>query len=105
MHVGQDDASPALARRLIGDDAIIGLSTHAPDEVWRAVDEPVDYVSAGPVVETPTKPGRAGTGIEYICARGRRGRTARVRDRAASAPRRSRSSPKQVRATSSSSAT
>ncbi len=66
VHVGQDDVSPELARRVLGDDAVIGLSTHAPDEVMASRLEPVDYVSAGPVVTTPTKPGRPATGIDYI---------------------------------------
>jgi thiamine-phosphate pyrophosphorylase len=66
VHVGQDDAPPGLARRLLGDDAVVGLSTHAPGELDAAADEPVDYVSAGPVVPTPTKPGRPGTGPEYV---------------------------------------
>jgi thiamine-phosphate pyrophosphorylase len=66
VHVGQDDVTPALARRLLGDDAVIGLSTHAPGEVVASRPEPVDYVSAGPVVPTPTKPGRPGTGPGYI---------------------------------------
>jgi len=66
VHVGQDDVSARLARRLMGSDAIVGLSTHAPDEVRESLEEPVDYVSAGPVVATPTKPGRPGTGIDYL---------------------------------------
>ncbi len=66
VHVGQDDAPPGLARRLLGDDAVVGLSTHAPDELDAAAGEPVDYVSAGPVVPTPTKPGRPGTGPAYV---------------------------------------
>ncbi len=66
VHVGQDDASPALARRILGAGAILGLSTHAPPELESSRDEPVDYVSAGPVVPTPTKPGRAGTGQTYV---------------------------------------
>lgn len=65
VHVGQEDAPPALARRILGERAIVGLSTHRPDELERAVGQPVDYVSAGPVVPTPTKPGRPGTGVEY----------------------------------------
>jgi thiamine-phosphate pyrophosphorylase len=65
VHVGQDDAPPSLARRILGPFAIVGLSTHAPDELERSELEPVDYLSAGPVVETPTKPGRPGTGTEY----------------------------------------
>ena len=66
VHVGQDDAPPALARRLLGDDAIVGYSTHAPAELDAAAGEPVDYVSAGPVSATPTKPGRPGTGLDYL---------------------------------------
>ena len=66
VHVGQDDAPAALARRILGPDAIVGLSTHAPPELDAAATEPVDYLSAGPVVPTPTKPGRPGTGLDYV---------------------------------------
>jgi thiamine-phosphate pyrophosphorylase len=65
VHVGQDDAPPSLARRILGPEAIVGLSTHSPDDLDDAVREPVDYLSAGPVVPTPTKPGRPGTGEAY----------------------------------------
>jgi len=66
VHVGQDDAPAALARRIVGPDAIVGLSTHAPAELESSRGEPVDYVSAGPVTPTPTKPGRPGTGPGYV---------------------------------------
>ncbi|HVE47822.1 MAG TPA: thiamine phosphate synthase [Acidimicrobiales bacterium] len=66
VHVGQEDAPPALARRILGPDAIIGLSTHAQAELDASTQEPVDYVSAGPVSATPTKPGRPGTGLGYV---------------------------------------
>jgi thiamine-phosphate pyrophosphorylase len=68
VHVGQQDASPQTARRIMGPHAIVGLSTHAPAELETAIGAPapVDYVSAGPVTPTPTKPGRAGTGLGYI---------------------------------------
>jgi len=66
VHVGQDDASPALARRILGPTAIVGLSTHATGELDSSRTEPVDYVSAGPVSPTPTKPGRSGTGPDYV---------------------------------------
>lgn len=72
VHVGQDDAPPQLCRRILGDDAIVGFSTHAPAELDRALDEPADYLSAGPVVATPTKPGRPGTGISYAALATRR---------------------------------
>jgi thiamine-phosphate pyrophosphorylase len=66
VHVGQDDAPPSLARRVLGPNAIVGFSTHAPAEFDAAAAEPVDYLSAGPVAPTPTKPGRPGTGLEYL---------------------------------------
>jgi thiamine-phosphate pyrophosphorylase len=66
VHVGQDDAPAALARRLLGPNGIVGLSTHAPAELAATAAEPVDYVSTGPVTPTPTKPGRPGTGLAYI---------------------------------------
>jgi thiamine-phosphate pyrophosphorylase len=64
--VGQDDAPPWLARRVLGPDAIVGRSTHAPAQLIAAGAEPVDYLSAGPVNPTPTKPGRPGTGLGYL---------------------------------------
>ena len=66
VHVGQDDVPAALARRIVGADRIVGLSTHAPSELVASLAEPVDYLSAGPVVATPTKPGRPGTGLAYV---------------------------------------
>ncbi len=87
VHVGQDDASANEARAAVGDDAIVGLSTHSRTELDDAIgvisqvhssggaavvhgdrprQAPVDYVSAGPVVPTPTKPGRTGTGLGYV---------------------------------------
>jgi thiamine-phosphate pyrophosphorylase len=66
VHVGQDDVPAAVARRIVGPDALVGLSTHAPEELIASATEPVDYISAGPVEPTPTKPGRPGTGLDYI---------------------------------------
>jgi thiamine-phosphate pyrophosphorylase len=68
VHVGQDDAPAGEARRQLGDHALVGLSTHASSELRSAIDQllPVDYLSAGPVQATPTKPGRPGTGLGYI---------------------------------------
>jgi thiamine-phosphate pyrophosphorylase len=65
VHVGQDDAPVSLCRQILGPDAIIGLSTHEEAELEESLGQAVTYISAGPVEETPTKPGRAGTGIEY----------------------------------------
>jgi thiamine-phosphate pyrophosphorylase len=69
VHVGQDDLSPIETRAIVGDQAIVGLSTHASSELATTlgpVPAPVDYLSAGPVTPTPTKPGRPGTGLGYI---------------------------------------
>jgi thiamine-phosphate pyrophosphorylase len=65
VHVGQEDVSVATCRSLLGAEAIVGLSTHADEEFDAALTEDATYFSAGPIVETPTKPGRAGTGVEY----------------------------------------
>jgi thiamine-phosphate pyrophosphorylase len=66
VHVGQDDVPAAVARRIVGPDALVGLSTHAPEQLAASAGESVDYVSAGPVEPTPTKPGRPGTGLDYV---------------------------------------
>ncbi len=66
VHVGQDDAPASLARRILGEDAIVGLSTHGPADLAGAAEQEVTYISAGPVEATPTKPGRAGTGLGYV---------------------------------------
>ncbi len=65
VHVGQDDVSVARCREVLGSEALIGLSTHCDAEFDAALDEDASYFSAGPIVETPTKLGRAGTGVEY----------------------------------------
>ena len=62
VHVGQEDMSPTAARRVMGEDAVIGLSTHASDELDKALgtSPAVDYLSAGPVVRRrPSRDGRA----------------------------------------------
>ena len=66
VHLGQEDMSPEKAREILGDEFLIGRSTHSPDELDRALDEPVDYLGVGPVNETPTKPGRKGVGLDYV---------------------------------------
>ena len=66
VHVGQDDVSAEEAREILGPDAIIGLSTHSEQQLAAAASAPIDYVSAGPIWETPTKVGRPGVGLELI---------------------------------------
>jgi thiamine-phosphate pyrophosphorylase len=66
VHVGQDDVSAEQARELLGPDAIVGLSTHSEEQIAASAGRPVDYISVGPIWETPTKAGRPGVGIELI---------------------------------------
>uniref|UniRef100_I2Q512 Thiamine-phosphate synthase n=1 Tax=Desulfovibrio sp. U5L TaxID=596152 RepID=I2Q512_9BACT len=56
VHVGQDDMRPADVRSILGPDAIIGLSVTGEAEARAARGEPVDYLGAGPVFATATKP-------------------------------------------------
>lgn len=66
VHVGQDDLPVEAVRRLVGPDLFIGLSTHAPEQFDAALASDADYLSVGPIWETPTKEGRPGTGLELI---------------------------------------
>ncbi len=66
VHLGQDDISVEEARALLGPDAIIGLSTHSEEQIAASAEAPVDYISAGPIWETPTKQGRPAVGLGLI---------------------------------------
>jgi len=55
VHIGQDDLPPALARRIVGPEAIVGLSTHTREQLDAALAQPVNYVALGPVFGTKTK--------------------------------------------------
>jgi thiamine-phosphate pyrophosphorylase len=65
VHVGQEDVSVARCRELLGAESIVGLSTHSSEEFDRALEGDATYFSAGPIVPTPTKLGRSGTGVDY----------------------------------------
>ncbi len=66
VHVGQDDLPVDAVRRLVGPDMLIGLSTHAPEQFGAGLASDADYLSAGPIWETPTKAGRPAAGLDYI---------------------------------------
>ena len=67
LHLGQDDLPVPLARRIVGDDMVIGRSTHAAAEADAAAVEPgVDYFCTGPCWPTPTKPGRPAPGLDLV---------------------------------------
>ena len=55
VHLGQTDLPAPAARRLLGDRAIIGLSTHNVEQVQVARRQPLDYIAFGPVFPTQTK--------------------------------------------------
>jgi thiamine-phosphate pyrophosphorylase len=55
VHVGQDDLSPAAARRVLGDRLWVGVSTHSVEQVREADGGPADYLAIGPVFATATK--------------------------------------------------
>jgi thiamine-phosphate pyrophosphorylase len=55
VHLGQDDLPPEAARRLMGENAIIGFSCHNIEQAAEAVRLPIDYLAIGPVFRTATK--------------------------------------------------
>jgi thiamine-phosphate pyrophosphorylase len=84
VHVGQEDLGPLLVRRIFGPgdidagpgdpgdipagvEAIVGLSTHTPEQLEAALDAPVSYIAIGPVFGTETKTtGYASVGLEAV---------------------------------------
>ncbi len=67
LHLGQGDLPVPAARALLGDDVLIGRSTHSPAEADAALAEPgVDYFCTGPCWPTPTKPGRPAPGLSLV---------------------------------------
>jgi thiamine-phosphate diphosphorylase len=69
VHVGQEDIAPSDARAVLPTDALLGLSTHSREQIEDAQelgDEAPDYISVGPIWETPTKLGRPGVGLALI---------------------------------------
>ncbi|MEO1592877.1 MAG: thiamine phosphate synthase [Cyanobacteria bacterium J06632_22] len=66
VHLGQQDLPMAAARDILGPHKIVGRSTTNPDELARAVAEKADYIGVGPFFETPTKPGKAASGPDYV---------------------------------------
>jgi len=67
LHLGQGDLPVQLAREVVGDRVLVGLSSHTPAEVDAAAVAPgVDYFCVGPTWETPTKPGRPAAGLGLL---------------------------------------
>src|SRR5690348_2968320 len=69
LHLGQDDLPVPVARRILGEDIVIGRSTHSVEQASVAMVEPgVDYFCTGPCWPTPTKPGRPAPGLDLVRA-------------------------------------
>jgi thiamine-phosphate pyrophosphorylase len=67
LHLGQDDLPVSWARRILGEDVVIGRSTHDAAQATAAAAEPgVDYFCTGPCWPTPTKPGRPAPGLDLV---------------------------------------
>ncbi len=65
VHLGQDDLPPLAARRILGNEKIIGISTHNLDHARRAVADGADYIGVGPIFPSSTKPRDFIAGLEY----------------------------------------
>ena len=75
VHVGQNDLPAAWARQVVGQEVLVGLSTHSTAEFDAGASE-ADYLCVGPLYATPTKPGRSPTGlaiVSHAAARARNG--------------------------------
>ncbi len=66
VHLGQDDLPAIAARKLLGDEKIIGVSTHHMEQARQAVLDGADYIGAGPVFKSATKPRDISPGIGYL---------------------------------------
>ncbi len=72
VHLGQDDMPVAEARDAVGEELLIGLSTHSPEQLEAGIAGAADQLSVGPVWATPTKPGRPAAGLDYVREAARR---------------------------------
>ncbi len=66
VHLGCRSLPVPVARRLLGEDVGIGVSTHSADEVTAAVEAGADWIFAGTIYRTPSHPGRPGRGVEGV---------------------------------------
>lgn len=67
VHLTSTSYSPKEARKLLGNKALMGVSTHSLEEALRAQDDGADFVTFGPVFHTPSKAGMGGPlGIDRL---------------------------------------
>ncbi|MEX2587291.1 MAG: thiamine phosphate synthase [Actinomycetota bacterium] len=72
VHLGQQDLPLDEARRQVGPELIVGVSTHSVDQLESATASTADYCAIGPVFATPTKPGRPAVGLDLVRAAAKR---------------------------------
>jgi thiamine-phosphate pyrophosphorylase len=68
VHLGQDDLPIEFARKLLGKNRLIGISTHGPDEAMAAEAAGADYIGFGPLFTTATKDAGKPQGIKVLSA-------------------------------------
>ncbi len=66
VHIGQDDGALADVRKVVGEEILVGRSTHSLEQAQAAMEEGFDYIGFGPLFPTPTKEGRPGIGLDDI---------------------------------------
>jgi thiamine-phosphate pyrophosphorylase len=66
VHLGQEDLPLREARRILGPDALIGVSTHDPVQLRRAILEGASYVGIGPTFPSATKSFGAFAGLDFV---------------------------------------
>src|SRR3989338_278972 len=71
VHIGQEDMPVENARKILGREKVIGLSTHSLTEMREAQDRDVDYISVGPVFHTETKPDYTPVGVGLVSSAAR----------------------------------
>jgi thiamine-phosphate pyrophosphorylase len=69
VHLGQDDMPVEEARAIVGEELLVGLSTHSPEQIQAAAR--VDYIGVGTIFGTPTKPRNAAAGLDLVRAAAR----------------------------------
>lgn len=66
VHIGQDDGELSAVKKLVGNQMIVGRSTHSTEQAQRALLDGFDYIGFGPLYATPTKEGRPPIGLSDV---------------------------------------
>ena len=66
VHIGQDEISPSEARRILGADCCLGISTHTPEQAAEGVRDGARYLGCGPTFPSGTKTFSGFAGLEFL---------------------------------------